>query len=68
MRLPERARWLVIRVLNRFTEQCWADLVVWAEYGDGQRSPLHPVTGQCWTGEGDTGPCYCGKRGVPEWS
>ena len=55
-------RWLIIRLLNRLEDTCWADLVIWAIYPE-----IHPfseilemrgTTGQC-----ETAGCtpYCGK-------
>ena len=55
-------RWLIIRLLNRLEDTCWAELVLWAIYPE-----IHPFD-EIFEMRGTAGQCerrgelpYCGK-------
>lgn len=55
----EKIRWRIAYLIDRFTRQCWADLVSWAR-GDKRGIPAFSSK-TCRAEVSTIGRCYCGK-------
>jgi hypothetical protein len=58
--LISRARWAIANRLNRRPNQCWTDLVLWANSSD-LRTPDSPIGWACRADAARNGHCYCNK-------
>jgi hypothetical protein len=61
-KVREWFRWQIALLLDRFSDTCWAELVMWAQFSEhhefGEISDIRNTAGHCGR-MGET--AYCGK-------
>jgi len=72
MKLNERIRWRIIRIIDKLRPHryCWANLCIWATFGDTRLRDVetpHKCKKEAQTNEPHAA-CYCGRYISPQVS